>query len=613
MSYKLIIDYLTPNEWSRPQRKMIKIEWITVHWEANPNSSAKATRDFFERRKNGTSDYGSAHEIIDPNGSIILCIPKNEMAYHVGSKTYTDWKRKYMGSKYPNAYAYGIEVPHIDWDGNMTELVYNTLIDRVVDLLKENDLSYDKVNLHSHITGKDCHKYFAPKYNTINQSRWDSFMAEIKNKYLGIKGEENMTDKINLDFGSEIIKDCDKDTVLKLKHKLATYRVVEDEVRLYEYVGYDIAYSTKKNDDVIILQETLNKLGENLKNDGYAGRGTIKSLFNVTGSEKVNKQVADRLNTMLQALQDDKTNQPTVSIPEVEKPVEVVLELEFAYCKKGYKGETVFKLQNRLKELKYNIDIDKDFGGKTELVLKAFQEDRNINVNGICDSITINELSKNGDCIYQEFWLDKQTSVVKMRRDLTQTVLIDVDGRKTLKSIMGGLGWKPTLLCNGGLFNMTTKGEDLNHMIDTYQKAGSVYYSKEGMKMSHTDKLTFGLPDSTTKSFLGGSPILLLNGKVNANYPNLDSSYINVKHPRTSIGVDRDYIYIVMVRGRSALRGWYGVTIKQLTDIFIKLGCTDAQNNDGGASSGLLTGGLRWIMSSSRAVSNAIAFYVNRK
>ncbi|MCF8012228.1 MAG: N-acetylmuramoyl-L-alanine amidase, partial [Clostridiales bacterium] len=77
---KIRKQYVTPNPYSRPQKSLKEIRAIVVHWVANPNTTDINNRDFFEGRKRGESGYGSAHEIIDLDGSIVIAIPEHEMA-----------------------------------------------------------------------------------------------------------------------------------------------------------------------------------------------------------------------------------------------------------------------------------------------------------------------------------------------------------------------------------------------------------------------------------------------------------------------------------------------------------------------------------------------------
>jgi N-acetylmuramoyl-L-alanine amidase len=118
-------------------------------------------RNYFENRKYGKTCYGSAHEIIDLNGDIVLAIPPNEMAYHVGSKTYTDEALDILGD-YPNDCTYGIECTHIDWNGTMTKETLETLVNRCADLCQKYNLDpITDIWTHKQVVGwKPCPKYF---------------------------------------------------------------------------------------------------------------------------------------------------------------------------------------------------------------------------------------------------------------------------------------------------------------------------------------------------------------------------------------------------------------------------------------------------------------------
>ena len=180
MAYNLIESWITPNYYSRPEYVLITEtpKGIVIHWVANPMSSAIANRNFFENRKYGNNSYGSAHEIINLDGDIVLCIPENEMAYHVGSSTYTDKALEKL-SDYPNDSTYGIECTHIDWDGLMTEDSYNTLVERCADLCIKWNLKAGvngDIWLHYEVVGwKDCHRYFVN-----NTDKWHEFLNEVQ-------------------------------------------------------------------------------------------------------------------------------------------------------------------------------------------------------------------------------------------------------------------------------------------------------------------------------------------------------------------------------------------------------------------------------------------------
>lgn len=149
------------NEYSRPGKKLKSIYGIVLHWVANPESSALANRNFFESRKDGKDSYGSAHYIIDMNGSVIQCIPNHEMAYHCGSKIYTEYALTKYGT-YPNNCTIGIELCHPDWEGSFTDETFLSAINLCAALCKKYMLNPGlDITTHHNIVGwKDCPKWF---------------------------------------------------------------------------------------------------------------------------------------------------------------------------------------------------------------------------------------------------------------------------------------------------------------------------------------------------------------------------------------------------------------------------------------------------------------------
>ena len=82
-----------------------------------------------------------------------------------------------------------------------------------------------------------------------------------------------------------------------------------------------------------------------------------------------------------------------------------------------------------------------------------------------------------------------------------------------------------------------------------------------------------------------GKPVLVSNGKKLSGLNNYTSIQGNTVAPRTAVGIseDRDVLYIVVVDGR--LSGARGMTLDELADLMISLGCQEALNLDGGGSS----------------------------
>ena len=76
---------------------------------------------------------------------------------------------------------------------------------------------------------------------------------------------------------------------------------------------------------------------------------------------------------------------------------------------------------------------------------------------------------------------------------------------------------------------------------------------------------------------IGGGPAMVRDGKAIAR------NEINVRNPRTAIGWNRDYFYLVEVDGRQRYLS-VGMTTQELSDYLINLGCDSAMSLDGGGS-----------------------------
>jgi Phosphodiester glycosidase len=93
--------------------------------------------------------------------------------------------------------------------------------------------------------------------------------------------------------------------------------------------------------------------------------------------------------------------------------------------------------------------------------------------------------------------------------------------------------------------------------------------------------VTQTIPDlSGVKTAIGGGPTLVRDGKA------MQWSGIQMRHPRTAIGWNKDFIYLVEVDGRQPDLS-IGMTFPELAAYMIKLGCEQAMNLDGGGSATL--------------------------
>jgi hypothetical protein len=139
------------------------------------------------------------------------------------------------------------------------------------------------------------------------------------------------------------------------------------------------------------------------------------------------------------------------------------------------------------------------------------------------------------------------------------------------------------------------------------------------------DVLTFTtgtLPSMVgVKTAIGGGPILISNGE-RQTWPKpipgmpvpASISALWDRHPRTAIGWNRDCFFIVEVDGRQEFLST-GMTLNELANYMLRLGCTEAMNLDGGGSSTLWVDG-QLVNSPSdeeeREVANAIVIVRKR-
>jgi hypothetical protein len=80
---------------------------------------------------------------------------------------------------------------------------------------------------------------------------------------------------------------------------------------------------------------------------------------------------------------------------------------------------------------------------------------------------------------------------------------------------------------------------------------------------------------------LGGGPSLVRDGRVEEW-----KGWIHIRHPRTALGWNKRYFYLVEVDGRQ-IDTSVGMTFPELAEYLVRLGCEQAMNLDGGGSATL--------------------------
>jgi N-acetylmuramoyl-L-alanine amidase len=155
---------LTKNMFSRPGKKLERVKGIAIHWVGNAGSSAVANRNYFEILKNQSPNdpaarYASAHFVIGIEGYVVQCLPLDEMAYHVGAKTYSPGAVTAFGH-YPNNCTIGIELCHPDDSGKFTKATLDAATELCWTLCGQFNLAQKDIWTHCQITGKNCPKWF---------------------------------------------------------------------------------------------------------------------------------------------------------------------------------------------------------------------------------------------------------------------------------------------------------------------------------------------------------------------------------------------------------------------------------------------------------------------
>ena len=151
--------FLTINPYSRSGKSLHRVNGIVIHYTANPGSTAKNNRNYFENLRYTKTASVSSHFIIGLDGEIIQCIPLNEMAYASNNR---------------NRDTISIECCHPDESGKFNKETYDSLVKLVRALMKTYHLQNQDVIRHYDITGKICPKYFVE-----HEDQWKEFLNTL--------------------------------------------------------------------------------------------------------------------------------------------------------------------------------------------------------------------------------------------------------------------------------------------------------------------------------------------------------------------------------------------------------------------------------------------------
>ena len=152
--------YLTINDWSRPGQKIKSLDYIVIHYLANPRTTAQENHDYFESLKDLQNVSMSANYVVGLEGEIIHCIPDDEVAY---------------ASNKMNSYSISIENCHPDETGRFTQATYDSLVHLTAYLSERYGIDREHIIRHHDVTGKDCPKIFVDY-----PEMWEKFKDDVE-------------------------------------------------------------------------------------------------------------------------------------------------------------------------------------------------------------------------------------------------------------------------------------------------------------------------------------------------------------------------------------------------------------------------------------------------
>lgn len=152
--------FLSVNEYSRPGTPLKEINGIVVHYVANPGSTGWNNWHYFEGLAESHERKAGAHFIIGLDGTIIQCVPLNELTYCSNSR---------------NVDTVSIECCHKREDGKFEEATYDSLVKLCRWLMDRYGLETEDVIRHYDVTGKLCPLYFVE-----HEDAWEAFRKELE-------------------------------------------------------------------------------------------------------------------------------------------------------------------------------------------------------------------------------------------------------------------------------------------------------------------------------------------------------------------------------------------------------------------------------------------------
>lgn len=153
---------LTVDSNTRSGQELETVKGIVIHNTGEVGVSAEDMWSYYEALATSDDTSESMHFIVDTDGSILQCIPCNEIAFHALSRNNSD---------------IGIQYCYTSESGVMSDKTYNAMVELVAELCDEYKLTTADISLHYDITGRLC-----PAYYVENSDEWQSFLDDVSKK-----------------------------------------------------------------------------------------------------------------------------------------------------------------------------------------------------------------------------------------------------------------------------------------------------------------------------------------------------------------------------------------------------------------------------------------------
>ena len=164
----------------------------------------------------------------------------------------------------------------------------------------------------------------------------------------------------------------------------------------------------------------------------------------------------------------------------------------------------------------------------------------------------------------------------KLNGDPAGALKIDHQWLATPIKPRGAIGWSPT-----------NQRVLIDRILTNYSLQDCPFGSHIEVIPASNPPLTTSEEWSDLEHIVGGTPVLVQNGHLVEDFSPEQTleSFLFKRHPRTAIGIkdNGDWVFVI-VDGR--FYGFFGgMTMKELADLMLTLGCINALNLDGGGSS----------------------------